>query len=59
MAFGDSQACGGQEHLHDSDLDEADVEGNLGVRREPNMVRMFKRLLRGGGRQRVTGVWIL
>jgi len=26
---------------------------------ESNMVRMFKRLLRGGGRQRVTGVWIL
>jgi len=23
------------------------------------MVRMFKRLLRGGGRQRVTGVWII
>jgi len=27
--------------------------------RRENMVRMFKRLLRGGGRQRVTGVWIL
>ena len=24
-----------------------------------DMVRMFKRLLRGGGRQRVIGVWIL
>jgi len=24
-----------------------------------DMVRMFKRLLRSGGRQRVTGVWIL
>jgi hypothetical protein len=33
-------------------------DGNLGVRRESTMVRMFKRLLRSGSRQRVVGQWV-
>ena len=45
---------------YQSDLENAAaIDGNLEDRRESNMVRMFRRLLRGGGRQRVTGVWIL
>ena len=45
----------------ESDLDNAAAnEGNLGDRRESSMVRMFKRLLRGGvSRPRVVGSWIL
>jgi len=43
-----------------SDLEDAiAIDRNLGDRRESDMVRMFRRLLRGGGRQRVSGVWIL
>jgi len=32
-------------------------EGNLGEQ-EGAMVRMFRRLLRGGSRQRVAGIWV-
>ncbi len=45
----------------ESDVENAAAnEGNLGDRRESNMMRMFKRLLRGGvTRPRVVGSWIL
>lgn len=32
---------------------------NLGDRREFDMVRMFRRLLRTGSKQRVLGTWVL
>ncbi len=49
----------GETWTHSSDMDNAGAnEWNLRDRRDSNMVRMFKRLLRGGTKQHVTGVWV-
>jgi len=42
-----------------SDLESSAAdEGNLRGKEGADMVRMFKRLLRGGPKQRVTGAWV-
>jgi hypothetical protein len=59
MEFDDSQPLISPGHYACSnDLeDTVGSEGNLG-KEEGVMVRMFKRLLRGGTKQRVAGAWV-
>ncbi len=57
MGFDDSQAVGGASHsVHQSDV-VSSVVTNLEGRRDIQMVRMVRRLLRGSNRQRVVGSW--
>ena len=46
--------------VNSNDLElSAATKGNLGDLGGNHMVRMFRRLVRGGGRQRVVGLWII
>ena len=50
----------GQTVAHTSDLETLPQRWeSKGIGGAEHMVRMFRRLLRGSGRQRVTGVWIV
>lgn len=60
MELHDSQARRLRRHLgRANDLDRTTArEGNLREQEGGRMVRMFRRLLRGGSKQRVAGIWV-
>lgn len=54
-----SASCGYRDTMDSNDLERsAATKGNLGELEGIQMVRMFKRLLRSGSRQRVVGQWV-
>jgi hypothetical protein len=48
-----ADTCGARNDLEDAAANEGNLRGQEGV-----MVRMFRRLLRGGSKQRVAGAWV-